>query len=741
MASLYAAFTCLVGKPDEPNQCWAFGLNHLQCRDSVVKLLTNVGFVECTLSEESVHELKQNGCIASHFVREQHLKALIVPCLWQDMEQRRPFQENLLYLLQYTMHVIHKVNVGHIFQSVQILKDLCEKYCTESPFCCEIQKFLHSKEEWKQFVLNCWVDQASLEIENRHPVFWQNALKSSWDLLNEMIYDLANSTREVVIETIKKAYYRESQSFSGSFCEPKQPECSFMTQKQEYTYTAEHYLYECIKPLATSSQFVQAKCNFYSAVMGYQVPVQALPRNIDMTRALACGQPPPHTHAVKLWNFFNVPPPLVKGTMVAINYDRPGFNGREFGVFSPFALNQFLKENDLSAGEILQADMWVTAITFDVDGKTVDAFSHSAETVYSSDLVLQELVSATREVMLEHSHNRWDMFKHKPAVHLWRACGTNKKLSMRISIHLPQNLAFHSISTLQSFVHVLIQHIKRVKYKYLCTRHVLVDSEHRFEMSILGENGWYANINGSIVKLEHYIQSNTKMKKQVIIQCLGTSYTVSSMSTCGYNIQNDQNKTTSLVFHLFSWICCTMKKNAMVETFLDEGIYCNNHSVRLPLQSKLCQGEKVRKFVAHTPQSLPIDALVHYPHGDTPPITGEPLLIKDCVQRQKTCHSLVNNTEHFDADMAAVKEFIFKKYNNTVVKITPGTAKNLLYLDLKNPHLCVIKGGVHSQAKMFLVYDQNTRQLLASCWSSNCRQKLKQSCSNKGMLLLNLSAL
>ena len=703
MASMY-----LAAKPNVPDKYFVIARG--EGDPANLRILSTSGFVSCAVTLEGHQSLQEREWVFSSNVQLVDGEAVAVRGLWEPPLQG---DVSIAFPLQYTFDTIEQVHVGHVYGSVALLRNIMDS-CNS-----DWQNMLYQSTEWKSFILNCWLEQISAGIQDRHCLFWQKALERCSRRIHNMIPDLLSLGRASIAKVVEKEYLSNFTT-ADSFAENKR------------VYSAENSeRYACIDPFSTSVGFLQSKKQFYTAVMGYNPPDSLMPKNIEMARALSQGLPPPFTPSRELWKFFGIAPPKFLGPLVTINYCTPLYEGREFGVVSPAYLNESL--TDVSAGEILSKDLWITALTFDLDGKTVDACMHSQK-IYQPNLVLQDLTSATREVMLEELKGRWDIYKHKPAIHAWQA-ESKEKLSMRISLHLPENVAFVSLEAFQAFVRKLTSHIKQTKYRYMTVLFVILDKCVRFEMSIAGGNYWFGREGEKIIRLEEYIQNGTKAGGKVHMQCHHISYTIWKSFSCSYTVQ--QEGATSIVFDLTSWIACTVKKYAFVETFIDEGIYCHNHSIRLPGQSKLSCGSPVRKFVPCTPDSKPVDALMHFPHNDTPPIPTSPILITDHSEKKER---KVFDSVHTNEDMTVIREFIRTKYSLTLSKTTPSGG--LVYLDVSDGHsYCLVKGGTHSHARMFLVYDKQTRDLLAKCWSSRCKEKLQLDGNCRGLFLCNVAQL
>lgn len=677
-------------------------------KDSVIeysgaRMLSTSGFVECNITEQGYHGLRESGWTFFRNVQIPKGDVVVVKTLWEPMPS--------CLALQHTFDVIGNVDVGHVYHAVSLLKKILQ------PGVKDWKTTLHQSEEWKYFVLNSWIEQISMEESVSHCLSWQKLLEECFHEFQTMLPDLLSFGKTSIAKIMQSKYISHSVS-SNMFADEKKVYTSNKTVR-----------YKCMDEFSAHVGFLEAKKHFYTAVLGYIPHDNTIPKNIEMARTLAIGMPPPFTRSPNLWKFFGITPPHGKDPLVTINYCTPFNNGREFGVISPAILDEFLASNDVSAGEILSNDLWVTALTFDLDGKTLDVRMHSSS-IYETDKVLHDLVSATRDVTMEELKGRWDMYKHRPAIHAWRA-DSKEKLSMRISVHLPENVAFVSVDAIQGFVRKLVLHIRKTKCRYITVLYVTTDKSLRFEMSITDGNYWCGTQGDKVIRLEDHIKNETKSGGTIDIKCRCTSYTLWKSHSSGYMVQ--ENGVKSIVFDLVSWIACVMKKNAFVETFIDESIYTHNHSIRLPGQSKISDGRTVRKFQPCTQGSMPTDALMHYDHKDTPPLPGSPILVKG---PEKNVIKKAVESEHTSEDMEIISEFIAMRYHMKINKST--VSGNKVYLDVTDGNgSCLVKGGPHTNAKMFLVYDKITRDLLAHCWSSKCKEKLRLRGNERGLHLCN----
>lgn len=707
----------LASKPNSSSKYFVFG--SVPDEPSEVRLLTSIGFAHAGIRNEDYTTLSREGWLPRRCVRVEKGEAVTIGSLWEPT-RHGDVSHDIAVLLQYTFAIIGKLHVGHVVHSVSLLRNIME--AEEDGQKLSNIDLLHQSMDWKTFVLHCWIEQAANEIKDRRSIFWQRCLLRCHSQLQDMVSELPWIGKETVFEVMKGAYIENN---------PDHDHLEFMESKKNAVY-GKGNKYICLKPFSSAVGFLHSKKIFYSLVLGYHPPSLLLPKNIDMARALSKSLPPPQTASLKLWQFFGISSPPNSEPLVTLNYCSSHSVGREFAVASASSINDL---EDMSAGEILSGDMWVTALTLDIDGKTIDARIHSPCIVYKSELVLQDLIEATRQVMMEELHGRWDLHKRKPSVHLWQATGEdNRKLSMRISLHLPENVTFTSIDAVREFVKKLVTQVKSARCRYLTVSYLIVNGSVRFEMSLKANNDWFAIINNELHRLEDYIYQATGKGEKVCLQSQRKSYTLKKSFSCSFVVVEEGNPKATHVFDLTSWLSCTVRREAFIESFIDDSIYFHNHSLRLPGQSKLEGMKMIRKFTPWTPGSLPIDALMHYPHTDTPPLPGAPILIED-HSTQCTSNVLESNI-HEDEDVEIAKEFIVSQYNSRVTKITRG--KKLLYLDL-DCETCLVKGGTHSNARMYLVYDRQTRELLANCWSSKCRDSLRQKGSTRGLFLCDLS--
>ena len=688
------------------------------------------------LEQEGFRFLKEEGFVPSALVRMELGQIPILPTLWEAIEK----YPSVAFFLDHTLSMLAKTNVGHVLESLSLVVSISCQLEENGTLPLE-DDFgpLHESTAWKTFLLHCWIEEVSPEIEERYGPTWQILMSECFCKLEELVPDLLQHGKYRVMDTIVNLHLQgKTESLDGGEESP-----SNRDQEERAVYSGD-CARQCRRLSPPGSNFARVKSHFYAAVLGYDPPDSILPSNIQMVKALSRGLPPPLCRSPSLWQFFEISPPSSCEKLVAINYCSMESTGRQFATIGALALNTFLAMHDISAGEILSSDLEVTALTFDIDGKTVDTRIHSPETVYPPDLVTRDLMSVVRECMLETTSGRWDAFKHKPAVHVWQASGENKeKLSMRISVHLPENIYFLSLEALRHFVRTLTDHVKHTKQRYLTVSYVTVDEGIRFEKSLASEGEWHGMKEGIPIGLEDHIRRLSREGKEVRVKCKGDSYTISKSSKCGYRVRDEGTEGTVHVFDLSSWLSCTVARKALVETFVDVGIYANNHSIRLPEQSKFVDGTKVRKFVAHTKGSMPVDALLHYPHRDTPAIPGPPVRIKYRTEDRKRPKHFVS--VHAKEDMATIKAFISSKYKMEINRVTANNSGSTSFIYVSSPgdgmssRQCLVKEGPHSNARMYLVYDGQRRTLRANCWSDKCQERLRSHGSPGGILLCDLS--
>jgi len=394
----------------------------------------------------------------------------------------------------------------------------------------------------------------------------------------------------------------------------------------------------------------------------------------------------------------------------------------------------FCDIQDQSAGEVFTSDMWCTAITFDIDGKTCDVLK-CGTSCYSLPSIERELIMAMKEEFMALTDNRWDVQNLKPPIHVWMPEEVDcKKLSLRISVHLPTNVCFESISDVSMFVGKVSRYLAKMKAKYLILRYV-ESGGIKYEKSHMESLMWYGiNGQGERVSLEDAIR-NVTVRDPVAILVSNGSFNVSRSERDGHIYVTGYHKTTPhRVEDITTWIQHEIERRAMEECLVDCGVYHHNKSLRLPLQSKIVDGTPVRKLLPITKHSSVLDALIHYPHTDMPDIPGTPILMKYTQYSSPAMNSICSSIS-----LEKAKEVIHTKYSMHVTRVTERDGK--AYLDVTRDgdtktgggNYCLIKGDMHSSARMFFVLD-NKGMLSLGCWSTNCRKK-----SMKNNLSINVT--
>jgi hypothetical protein len=472
----------------------------------------------------------------------------------------------------------------------------------------------------------------------------------------------------------------------------------------------------------------------YRACLGYIPNKDQLPKSIEMARALASNLPPPNLPTLDLWKCLNLCP-VDGGRGIVINTAIPDrCNVREYRVVDAKGLMNFCERQDQSAGEVFNSDMWCTGITFDIDGKTCDALKFGSS-CYSLPSIERELILAMKEELMALTDNRWDVQNLTPPIHVWIPEEVDcKKLSLRISVHFPKNVCFESISDVSMFVGKISRNLGKIKAKYLILRYV-ESGGVKYEKSHMESFMWYGiNSQGERVSLEDAIR-NVTVGHPINILLRDGSFNVTRNERDGHIYVTECHGTSPhRIEDITTWIQYEIERRAQEECLVDCGIYHHNKSLRLPLQSKIVDGTYVRKLLPITKHSSVLDALIHYPHTDIPNIPGAPILMKYAQYSSPTM-----NSTHLSLSLEKAKEVIHSKYSMHVTKVTERDGK--AYLDVTrdsdpNPgggNYCLIKGDMHSSARMFFVLD-NKGMLSLGCWSSNCRKK-----SMKNNLSINVT--
>ncbi len=471
--------------------------------------------------------------------------------------------------------------------------------------------------------------------------------------------------------------------------------------------------------------FMRIRDTVYRNYFGYSPTAEQLPRYIDFARAYAMMEPPPNLDELTMWETMlenNVPR---EPNLIVVNTVVAGrTNVREYRVFSPQALEDVCSMSDLGAGEVFSSQLWCSALTFDVDGKTHDAILHGWGQVYPIKEIELELLTVLREEMLLRTNRRWDARKIPPAIHTWTPDNAgDKKLSLRISIHLPPNICFQCIDDLAECVKHMCLRLVKNRSRYLTVKHVTVNGM-RFEKSHLSYNSWIglSSQEGEPIDLVQYLDG-----QQNATITLRNSTVQMDRKTSGFLVTSGESQS-KIIHNVHSWITKTIETDAMLECLIDDKIYHNNKSLRLPLQSKMVEGMPVRRLIPSKEDSRVLDALIHFPHNDTPLIPGDFLLIS-CNQRWKA-GEFASSLAEFDVESA--KSVIESQHNMTVTKVTKQGGVAFLDVEprtLPTPSLksntgnfCLIKGDWHTSARMFFVLNEKG-DLTISCWSSKCKSK------------------
>lgn len=458
----------------------------------------------------------------------------------------------------------------------------------------------------------------------------------------------------------------------------------------------------------------------YKTYFGY-IPCQdQLPSFVQIARAHAMKCSPPYLEGDFLWKALGAPVPIPDGKNIVVNSIVPGReNVREFHVMNTSALEE--TTSDMGMGEVFSDKLWCTAITFDIDGATVDAREDGWISAYPVDEIIHDITRTCRTLMLEMTQRRWDMAFTKPAIHVWvPEDPTEKKLSMRVSLHLPSNVCFENIADVSHVVKRMCVELKKTS-RYLIVDRVKVDGL-MFERSVnnKGWRAWDENKN-VIVQLEPYLKTHhsvTVEGNQGKPFCLLRDNDKFVMEQGGVKIP---------IPNISCWIQKWFEKFSHRECLIDEGIYHNNRSIRLPQQSKFVQGRAIRRFVPFEGSSKVTDALMHYPHNDTLPISGTPLLVS--LSRDTSIMDVV--VQEDIPNMDEVVETIDRTYG---MKVTKTTRKNgNVYLDVEKKdgggpgkgNFCLIKNDWHRNAHMYFIVNASGT-LKMKCWSTNCQKKLKK---------------
>lgn len=463
----------------------------------------------------------------------------------------------------------------------------------------------------------------------------------------------------------------------------------------------------------------------YKAYYGY-IPCQdQLPSFVQIARAHAMKRPPPNLEEDFLWEALGATIPTQgpsKGKNIVVNAMIPGRdNIREFHVLNASALEGLVSRHDLGIGEVFSDELWCTAITFDIDGGTVDAREDGWSYAYPVDEIKHEILTTTRTVMLEMTHRRWDMTSEPPAIHVWvPEDPSEKKLSMRISIHMPPNVCLENVEVVSHAVKQICERLMKTS-RYLIVDRVMVD-DLSFERSA-NSKGWRAwdERERAIIPLETYLKTRQRVTVHVK---KGNAF---QLLRDGNNFVMEEAGVKVPIPNMQQWTERYLCKFSSRECLIDEGIYRNNRSLRLPHQSKFVNGRPVRRFVPFLKgDSKVTDALVHYPHNDTSPIPGEPLLVT--LHRDTPATDVLVQGNH--PNLEEVVDTIGRKFGMNVTKTTRKNGN--VYLDVERKdgggsgkgNFCLIKNDWHTNARMYFVLTVSGT-LKMKCWSTKCQQILK----------------
>lgn len=462
----------------------------------------------------------------------------------------------------------------------------------------------------------------------------------------------------------------------------------------------------------------------YKACIGYIPKRDQLPRQIQLARALAMNLPPPNLPALALWKCLDLCP-LEEGNGIVVNTAIPDKTGiREFRVMDARGLLDFCTHEDWSAGEVFSSDMWCTAITFDIDGKTCDALQFGASSCYPLSVIQRELMAAMHSELLLLTQRKWDIKTYPPPIHVWMPEEVScKKLSMRISVHFPSNVCFQSISDVSTFVQKVCQNLRKIRAQYLILRYVQ-SGGIKFEKSHMDNLSWCGlNSRGERVSLEDTINKLSNGETMSIQICDGHVDVTRNQTDGHVYVTRSSLSSPHRIQDVSVWIHHEIGTRALEECLVDSGVYHHNKSLRLPHQSKIEGGNRVRKFLPITKKSTVLDALMHYTHTDMPSIPGSSILM-----RYTPNNSYTLSTTYTRLTLEKAKELILSRYNMSVTKVTERDGK--AYLDVNRMgdstigggNYCLIKGDMHSSARMFFVLG-NSGMLSFGCWSAKCKRK------------------
>ena len=547
-----------------------------------------------------------------------------------------------------------------------------------------------------------------------------NKLKSCF----QRIGDEDEITREKIAILVRKVFEEETKDEE----EPRDEDYVLGSEPVDKVWTdrLQHTYQDLVRDgdpriIDLSLSITRKRDLLYKACLGYIPNKDQLPRCIEMAQSLALNQPPPNLPNCGLWKCLNLSP-IQTGQGIVINTVIPEKSGvREYRIANAQGLLQFCNKHDVSAGEVFTSEMWCTAVTLDIDGKTCDALRFGS-TCYPLPSIKRELMVAIREEILTLTNSKWDTQIDAPPIHVWMPEeGDCSKLSLRISIHFPSNVCFQSISDVSTFVKKICAILIKTKARYLVL-HFIECGGVRYEKSNM-DNLWYG-VNGQrdVISLVDTIE-NVTGKESITLGVSNGSFSISRNERDGHLYVSQRDSSSVYKIHnIRTWIHQNIERRHMIECLVDCGIYHHNKSLRLPHQSKIQDGQHKRKLLPGKKQSSVLDALMHYPHTDMPNIRGGPVLMQYGQSSVPVCLT------HCSLSLDKAKEVIHNKFSMTVTKVTERDGK--AYLDvfregdpaMGKGNYCVIKGDVHSNARMYFVLD-NRGMLRVGCWSSNCRQK------------------
>ena len=469
--------------------------------------------------------------------------------------------------------------------------------------------------------------------------------------------------------------------------------------------------------------FTQMCHAFYSLLFGYIPNSIQIPKLIDIVYAYSRCQSPPNTKNGSLWKHFDMRVPEVKNAIICTN-NRFG-STRDFMVFDAKGLSEWCGINDLSLSEVFVGDLYCCALTLDIDGKSIDVKTHGMTISYPIDSVLSELNEQICPIFIKDTKGKWDPRKHPPKYHIWLPEMENeKKLSMRVSIHFPVNVCYENIRELRGCVEALNNAVTD-SGRYLIVKHIVVNDQMRFEKSNI-DNRWY-HMAEMRVSLNEYLAYEIKL------------HLTTKKATYEIHKIDDMFKINGSIVYCFDgWMASTVDGESFVQCLIDDSIYSVNRSLRLPTQSKLEEGRKVRKFVPYTKSSTILDALIHYPHVDCKPVGSALLLIGNRATQNDVDEVLFTTN---DKEVQIINT-ISAKYG-----IRVGRAKKIGEQQLcftvsdgeRGKTFCLIKDDLHKSPKMYFVFDERQNILYISCFSATCQMKIRDMGHRKNIPLLKLA--